>query len=182
MNPRKIRVAVLVVLTLMLVGCDQASKHYATEHLRHTEQAPLRYLGDTFRIQYALNPGAFLGLGGRLTHEARFWLFTVMNAAVMIGLGTWLLTRPALDRATFLALALILAGGVGNLIDRARLGGFVIDFFIIDLTRTGIPFLRTGIFNVADMAITAGFLLLLPKVFRKEPEAAAPGASVEAGG
>lgn len=180
MTSRKARIAILVVLTLALVGCDQATKHYATQHLRHTQDDPLSFLGDTFRIQYALNPGAFLSLGSRLPPHVRFWLLTVMNGVILAGVGVWLMARTRHDRLTFLALAMILAGGIGNLIDRARLGGFVIDFFVIDLTQTGVPFLRTGIFNVADMAITAGFLLLLPHLFRKEPAETLAAPSPEA--
>ena len=53
------------------------------------------------------------------------------------------------------------------------LRGIVIDFMVIDLAdHTGIPWLKTGIFNVADVAITTGFLLLLPMLFRKEPSPA----------
>ena len=83
-----------------------------------------------------------------------------MNAAVLAGVGWFLLFRRDIDRVAFAALGLILAGGVGNLIDRVRLDGIVIDFLNL-----GIGGVRTGIFNVADIAITAGFLLLLPTLF-----------------
>ncbi|MFG0334216.1 MAG: signal peptidase II, partial [Maioricimonas sp. JB049] len=105
-----------------------------------------------------------LSLAAGLPREARFWLLTVMNAAVLAGVGWFLLFRRDLDRMAFAALGLIFAGGVGNLIDRVRLDGIVIDFLNL-----GIGGLRTGIFNVADVAITAGFLLLIPKMFASEP-------------
>ena len=54
------RFAILAVLLVSLVGCDQASKHYAVTHWKN--QPPQSYLGDVFRIQYAENPGAFLSL------------------------------------------------------------------------------------------------------------------------
>ncbi|REJ80781.1 MAG: hypothetical protein DWQ29_14000, partial [Planctomycetota bacterium] len=63
-------------------------------------------------------------------------------------------------------------------IDRAFLGGIVVDFMVINLSSwTGIGWLKTGIFNVADIAITAGFLLLLPQLFHKSPPETAPKAA-----
>ncbi len=166
---RKARMITLAVLLVSLVGCDQASKQYATTHLQHTELNPLTYLGSTFEIRYARNDGAFLSLFSSLPEGIRFWLLTVMNAVILTGVALFLVSRRQLDRLSFIALALLLAGGIGNLIDRIWLDGVVIDFMVVDLAdHTGIPWLRTGIFNVADMAITAGFLLLLPQLFRKE--------------
>jgi signal peptidase II len=54
------------------------------------------------------------------------------------------------------AIAFIIGGGVGNLIDRFRLGGRVTDFIYLELSRP----LHTGVFNIADMAITGGVLWL----------------------
>lgn len=172
---RKARLLTLGVLLLTLVGCDQASKQYATTHLRHTALDPISLLGDTFEIRYAENRGAFLSLFANLPAPVRFSLLTLMNSVILGGVGFFLLRRKGIDRWSFFALALLLAGGVGNLIDRATLGGIVIDFMVIDLTaETGIPWLRTGVFNVADIAITTGFLMLLPQLFRKEPAETVP--------
>jgi signal peptidase II len=165
------RCIALAGLLFLLVGCDQASKKFATEHLQHTAQNPMEFLGDTFKITYAENPGAFLSLFANLSKPVRTALLTVMNG-LMLGVFTFLLLfRSGWDKLSFTAVALLLAGGIGNLIDRIWQGGVVIDFMVIDLGElTGIGWLRTGIFNVADIAITAGFLLLLPQLLRKEPE------------
>jgi len=161
------RFVILALLLVSLVGCDQASKHYAVTHWKN--QPPQSYLGDVFRIHYAENPGAFLSLAAGLPRAARFWLLTVMNAAVLAGVGWFLLFRRDVDRMTFAALGLILAGGIGNLIDRVRLDGIVIDFLNV-----GIGGVRTGIFNVADIAITAGFLMLVPIMFASQPSETPP--------
>ncbi len=161
----------LAIVLVTCVGCDQATKQYAVDHLKGTP--PQSYWGDTFRIQYAENPGAFLSLAADLSPTVRFWLLTVSNGIVLAIVGAVLLFRRDIDRLSLIALALILAGGVGNLIDRVTTQeGVVIDFLNL-----GIGGLRTGVFNVADMAITAGFCLLLPHVFRKEqkPTVAAEG-------
>ena len=146
------------------LGCDQWTKRLASEHLR--EVPPTPYLGDTLRIQYAENSGAFLGVGGTLPAQQRFWIFSVVNAIVLIAIPAVLAAKTNLGRSQMLAISLLMAGGIGNLIDRLFHGGLVIDFL-----NMGIGPLRTGIFNVADMAIMAGFALLLFERGSK-PEAA----------
>lgn len=175
MTPRT-RCLILALMLILLVGCDQASKQYAVENWKHTADAPMTFLGDTFAIRYAENPGAFLSLFANLPREVRTLLLTGMNGVILTGVAFVLLFRSGWDKWSFTALALLLAGGVGNLIDRVWLGGIVVDFMVVDLGGlTGIGWLRTGVFNVADMAITAGFLMLLPFLFRKEaPEETTP--------
>ncbi|MBL8852142.1 MAG: signal peptidase II, partial [Planctomycetaceae bacterium] len=136
------------------------------------------FCGDTFMIQYAVNRGAFLSLFANLPDLVRTGLLVVMNGIVLAGVAFILLFRSGWNKWSFVALALLLAGGVGNLIDRIWLGG-VIDFMVIDLSQmTGIGWLKTGVFNVADIAITAGFLMLLPQLLKKDPSG--PPATAEA--
>ena len=135
------------------VGADQAAKRLAVERLRGTP--PISMLADTVRLQYAENTGAFLGLGKALSARQRFWAFTVATAALLAGLGIFLVLHWDTNRLSFVALALVLAGGVGNLLDRLLHDGRVIDFLNL-----GIGPLRTGIFNVADVGITVGVVLL----------------------
>lgn len=167
---RRVRMMIIAGLLATLVGCDQVSKRYATENFQHTSEQPMTFCGDVFQIHYALNSGAFLSLFANLDPSIRFWLLTVMNGLILGSLAVFLVVRNDVDRLSFWALALVLAGGIGNLIDRAFLGGVVIDFMVIDFSWTGINWLRTGVFNVADMAITAGFLMLLPQLFRSEKQ------------
>src|ERR1700722_9896350 len=140
---RKILPLVFPALVLCsCIGCDQWTKSLATVHLR---QAPaMSFLGDTLRIQYAENPGAFLGAGSGLPPSTRFAILVVVNG-LFLGLIAALvfLKRPA-GRWQHLAIVLLLAGGIGNLIDRVCHDGLVIDFLNV-----GIGALRTGIFNVA---------------------------------
>jgi signal peptidase II len=151
---RILPVVIPAVVLFSCIGCDQWTKSLATEHLR---QGPaMSFLGDTLRIQYAENPGAFLGAGSQLSPSTRFAILVVVNA-LFLGLiaGLVILKRPA-GRGQHLAVVLLLAGGIGNLIDRLFHNGLVIDFLNV-----GIGPLRTGIFNVADMAIMTGFGILI---------------------
>jgi signal peptidase II len=145
------------------VGCDQATKVAAIGTLKgHPTRT---YLGDLFRLTYAENPGAFLGLGGRLPPEVRAPLFT-FGIAILIGaLIAYVLFGKHLNRASILCLSLMAGGGVGNLIDRIVRNGVVVDFM-----NMGIGSVRTGIFNVADVQLMAGAIALLVFiVFTQQP-------------
>lgn len=148
----------------ILVACiavDQATKVIATRTLPFE---PWSFLGDTFRLQLAYNTGAFLGMAGQLSANVRFWLLTVLNGGFLLVLASILIRHWRMGTGRFVACAAILAGGIGNLIDRATNNGQVTDFMNI-----GLGSLRSGIFNVADMAISGGALLLAWHWWREDP-------------
>lgn len=153
------RLTLLVLILTSCVGCDQLTKQIASDHLQPI--GVLSFLGDTLRLQYIENPGAFLGIGDILSPELRFWVFTVLNGAILVALAFWIVTNHAMIRIEFIAFTLILAGGIGNQIDRMFNEGHVIDFINI-----GIGSVRTGIFNVADMAVTFGVVLMIRFMFQ----------------
>lgn len=153
------RVLCLTVILGGCIGCDRATKQLASARLSGT--GAHSFLGDCVRIQYAENPGAFLGLGGKLSARTRFWLLVVLNVLFLSVLAGALILRWDMPAARFAALSLLLAGGIGNLIDRIARDGLVIDFLNL-----GVGPLRTGIFNVADVAITVGAVALFFE-FRK---------------
>jgi signal peptidase II len=158
--PRALFVA-LVIITC--IGCDQATKLVAKEHLRPS--AVISFAGDIFRLQYAENAGAFLGLGSSLPEHWRQLIFTVIVGLFLLGLLLYVLLSRELSFNHVACLSLVCAGGISNLIDRIAYDGRVVDFLNI-----GIGPVRTGIFNVADMAITAGAILLAIDSFKKTPE------------
>jgi signal peptidase II len=142
----------LAALALATVGCDRVTKHLATRLL---EGEPARsYLGDTVRIVYAENVGGFLGLGSGLPEGLRTAVFTIVTGLVLLAL-TVVTLRGRFRGLRLAALVLFLAGGASNWIDRAVRGS------VVDFLNVGLGPLRTGIFNVADMAIMLGALLLL---------------------
>lgn len=151
---RSARLLLLSAIVSAFVGCDQLTKQLAIDRLSDAPAVSL--LQDTVRLQYAENPGAFLGLGTRLPHSMRAFLLTGINLLLLVGVFAYLLTKWNIATAQFVALALVLAGGLGNLADRLLREGFVVDFLNV-----GVGPLRTGIFNVADVAISTGVCLLL---------------------
>jgi signal peptidase II len=136
---------------------DQWTKVLAVQHL--AGKPAIVYLGGLFQFVYAENPGAFLGMGGDLPRWIRFvvfGLFVVLGLIVML----WSLIKNKLNLTDQIAYSFILAGGIGNVIDRlTHDNGHVIDFMFMDFLL--LPFLRTGVFNVADVAIVVGFCFAL---------------------
>ncbi len=157
----------LVLLGLGMVGCDQASKEVAQSRLQG--EPNVRLLGGVVTMAYAENPGAFLGLGDQLPDGARTLLLVGVNLVILGALGWWAFRRRQ-DVLIRLAATLVIAGGLGNLIDRVvREGGRVVDFLIV-----GVGPVRTGVFNVADVAVMAGVGLLFLRLAR--PGRRAPAA------
>jgi signal peptidase II len=150
----KKRIALIGFLILSTVGCDQVTKIVAQSSLQYA--GALSYLGDTFRLEYAENKGAFLSFGAKLPEAARTAIFMVL-VSIFLGVVGYQLITKNLDRATTIAYSLILGGGIGNLIDRFLRGS------VIDFLNVGVGSLRTGIFNVADMAVVAGLIILFLK-------------------
>jgi signal peptidase II len=151
---KRMRLILALGLLTCCVGCDQATKHIATKTL--CGKPPHSYFLNVCRLEYALNPGGFLSLGSNIPSQLRFWAFAVLNVVLLVGSVYVLATRCDMHIVKFIAVVLFLAGGLGNLIDRALHNGFVTDFINL-----GIGPVRTGIFNIADVAITTGVLALL---------------------
>jgi signal peptidase II len=147
----------LVVLILATVGCDRVTKHFATAAL---SEAPAQsFLMDTVRLEYTENAGAFLGIGATWPTMVRTGLFVVGNAILLI----FVVLAAARDRwsgPSLVGVALLVAGGVSNLVDRIVRGS------VIDFMNVGIGPLRTGIFNVADMAVLLGSIMVACAAWR----------------
>ena len=104
---------------------------------------------------YAENTGAFLSLGAELPEQARFLLFVVLVGPILILGLAFAFKSDQLTPAQKMGMILAVGGGLGNLIDRINHGA------VVDFVSLGIGPLRTGIFNLADVAITAGLVLFL---------------------
>lgn len=169
MTERRKRQLILILIPLLCIVLDQASKVFARRRLIG---APAReFMSGLLRIEYAENPGAFLSLGANLPDELRFVVFTVFAIALLIGLAAFAL-RMADDTPMLVvfAIALVIGGGVSNLIDRLANDGRVVDFMQL---KAG-P-LRTGVFNVADIAIMVGLgLMILSLLIQRRPSPDTP--------
>jgi len=150
---RSSRILLIIFVVVSLVGCDQATKKIAQNTLASSD--PISFLDGFIRFEYAENVGAFLSLGATLPQHTRFLLFVILSAVAVVGMMIYALRAKRITRTQLFALALLSAGGIGNLIDRTFRGA------VVDFVSIGTTSLRTGIFNVADLAVTAGVLILL---------------------
>jgi signal peptidase II len=160
------RLLLLFAVLVPCVACDQATKAIAVTHLKGSAPLALDLAPLSARLVYAENPGAFLGLGHALPDAVRVALLVGL-VALMLGAVAFVLVRRTLRTPVAVGLALLLAGGVGNLVDRLlRPGGRVVDFAQLGV-HWGALDARTGVFNVADLAIVAGALVLAAVTLRR---------------
>lgn len=140
-----------LALSLGIVIADQATKAWAQAALSAYEAVAVTPF---FNLVLVHNTGAafsFLaGAGGW-----QRWFFVGLTLVIAAGVAVWLVRSADQSRATPLALALVLGGALGNLIDRLRFG-YVIDFFDVHAAGWHWP-----AFNVADAAISCGAVLLV---------------------
>lgn len=149
------RLARLILVSTLLVGCvgcDQVSKHVVRDQLTLAESHS--FLNDTVRLTYTENAGAFLSLGDSLPKSARTFIFQGAVGLIVLGLLWGAAFARDLGRWQIIALALLAAGGLGNLIDRVLYDGRVTDFLNL-----GVGGLRTGIFNFADVVELVGVIV-----------------------
>lgn len=126
---------------------------------------PVPVWGDFFRLTYIFNRGAAFGL--HLGGYSRFIFMGLAIIAVVVLFGMYRGT-PWSDRTRLLAIASVTGGAIGNLIDRVRWDKGVVDFLDFGLSATG---WRWPVFNVADIAVTCGAVLLAISLWREESEA-----------
>lgn len=159
MNPSA-RLRILLLIIACTVSLDRATKRLARSTLM--DESRISLAADTVRLEYVENEGAFLGLGGRLHRSLRFWLFTIVNGAVLLWIALWTWRNRRRRLRETLGLCLVWSGGISNLADRILNEGRVVDFLNL-----GIGPVRTGIFNLADLAIMAGLALLIGSWLKK---------------
>ena len=154
-----LRRGVLICLLLVATtGCDRVTKHYAAAAL--AGKSTQSFLGDTVRLDYHENPGGFLSAGETWRPEVRAGVFQVANAVFLFA-TLFAATRMRWSRLSALGLLLFVGGGFSNLIDRVAMGT------VIDFMNVGIGPVRTGIFNVADVAIMVGVGLIIVDRYRR---------------
>ncbi|ATB44818.1 signal peptidase II [Corallococcus macrosporus] len=119
---------------------------------------PYRFIEDYWHFRYVENPGAAWGIFGDLPEGARRAFFLVVSLVAMGFIVAMYRRTPVEQRLSRVSLALVAGGALGNFVDRL-LRGYVIDF--IDWHWRNQPGMRWPTFNVADVAISVGVVLML---------------------
>ncbi len=162
--------AIGLAIAAVIFAVDQWVKRYVVDVLGLTERGDHYDLLPFFDFTRENNYGVSLGLFQATSIEMR-WILVGVTALIAMVVLAWLLRERLLGDV--MALALVLGGALGNIVDRYQLG-YVIDYADLHFGDFR-PFL---IFNVADAAITIGVVLLLARTLfmrEKPPQAHAAG-------
>jgi signal peptidase II len=147
------RAWLVVIVAPIVLAADLITKQLALSALEG--EPPLRVLGGLFYLQIVRNPGAAFGMATGMT-----WVLTLVALAVVIGI-VWVMPKLR-STGWAIGLSLVLAGAIGNLVDRfsrapGALHGHVVDFLS--------PFAPNGdafpVFNIADSSIVCGGALIV---------------------
>ena len=150
-------------VVIAVASLDLATKAIAVRALV-PQRVPHEVLGTVVRFTLVYNPGAAFGLGfGSLSR----WIFTALTVVALGILARLYLATVPGDRARTLAIALVSAGALGNLADRLRS-----DLGVIDFLDVGLRTVRWPTFNVADVAVSTGAVLLAWVLWREDLAAA----------
>lgn len=152
----------LIVLGLVLlnIGCDQISKEAVRSNVVPNDY--IQVLSDHLILTHVENKGAMLGLGQDLPPLLKIIFLQLIPILVLCVLLYRVLRKKDLDKWMVMAFAFVIGGGIGNLIDRIAYGS-VTDFFVIEL-----GLFKTGIFNMADVSVTTGVLIILLLALRNK--------------
>lgn len=132
-----------VLVVLLCVAADQAMKYYVVTHLALYESAPL--VPGLVELLYIRNTG-----GGFSILTGHTWVLAAVTSVLMAGIAVLLVKRAFPHPLAMWTLTVILGGGLGNLVDRVRLG-YVVDMF-------NFQFMDYPVFNVADILVVCGVI------------------------
>lgn len=146
-----------IISFLILVVIDQVTKYIVDYNMNLYDSIPL--IKNVFEIYYIHNPGAAWGIFAN--KQILFYICTVV--VLILGIGFYIrCAKTGHFRDIQSLIVLVLAGAVGNFIDRIRFQ-YVIDFFYFKL-------INFPVFNVADCYVTIGFICLIFLIFFKYKE------------
>jgi len=147
-----------VLLMATLVALDQLTKWLVVSRLERHDYVPV--IDGVLSISHVRNYGAAFGILSDADLPYQALLFSALSLAALCAIGVYAWKLPVGARLPQTALALILGGAIGNLIDRARLG-YVVDFVHVYWKQYVWPD-----FNLADSAISVGVCLLILDILR----------------
>lgn len=153
------RILILLLISFN-IGCDQLTKTVVREHVDYDEQIPV--IKNHFTILKVENSGAFLSSGESLPIPVKFVFLSLLPLFILGYALYFLMVKRDLNRFLMIGISCIIGGGLGNLYDRMVFGS-VTDFLHLDFV-----IFQTGVFNLADLSISLGTLLILISLYYKK--------------
>ena len=155
---RNISISIIIALSIFL---DQISKILIRNNVE--QYSDIKLIGEYFILTNVENSGAFLGMGSGFSPIMKSVFLIILPIIVLISIIIYVYRDKEIDKVSLIGFSIIIGGGIGNIFDRIIYGS-VTDFLFIDLG--GI--FRTGIFNIADLAVTTGMILILLMSFKNK--------------
>ena len=155
---RNISITILIAVSILL---DQLSKFLIRQNV--DQYSEIKLIGDYFILTNVENSGAFLGMGSDFSPFIKTIFLLILPVIVLICIMVYVYRDKEIDKISLIGFCFIIGGGIANIYDRI-LYGSVTDFLFIDLG--GI--FKTGIFNIADLSVTTGMILILLMSFRSK--------------
>ena len=159
---KKSRYLLITILVFLSIVLDQISKIWVRNNFENYSEKSI--IGDVFTLIKVENTGAFLGMGSELSEIPRILLLIIFPVIVLISITLYTYIDKSLDKLSIIGFSLIIGGGIANIFDRIVFGS-VTDFLYINLG--GI--FKTGIFNIADLSVTTGMIIILISSFKRKP-------------
>ena len=155
---RNISITILIAVSILL---DQFSKFLIRQNV--DQYSEIKLIGDYFILTNVENSGAFLGMGSDFSPFVKTIFLIILPVIVLICIMIYVYRDKQIDKISLIGFCFIIGGGIANIYDRI-LYGSVTDFLFIDLG--GI--FKTGIFNIADLSVTTGMILILLMSFKSK--------------
>ena len=150
---KKARILLIVIIIAAVTGADQISKVIIRNTVEYDQRTSV--VKNIVTLTRVENTGAFLSLGNKLPRPIYKALMIVMPLVVLFYILRYLFKTENISRLNITGISLITGGGIGNIIDRIAFGS-VTDFLYFDFY-----VFHTGIVNLADIAVTTGFFILI---------------------
>ena len=157
-NKRSLSIISLVILNIIL---DQLSKFWIRGNVAPYND--INIIADYFIITNVENSGAFLGLGSDFSPVIKSILLLALPVGVLVTVLVYVFKDKSIDKLSLIGYSSIIGGGIGNIYDRFSYGS-VTDFLFIDLGGV----FKTGIFNIADLSVTTGMILIIWASFKNK--------------
>ena len=155
---RNISITIIIAVSILL---DQFSKFLIRQNV--DQYSEIKLIGDYFILTNVENSGAFLGMGSDFSPFIKTIFLLILPVIVLICIMIYVYRDKQIDKISLIGFCFIIGGGIANIYDRI-LYGSVTDFLFIDLG--GI--FKTGIFNIADLSVTTGMILILLMSFKSK--------------
>ena len=155
---RNISITILIAVIFLF---DQLSKFLIRQNV--DQYSEIKLIGEYFILTNVENSGAFLGMGSDFSPFIKTIFLLILPIIILICIMIYVYRDKEIDKISLIGFCFIIGGGIANIYDRI-LYGSVTDFLFIDLG--GI--FKTGIFNIADLSVTTGMILILLMSFKSK--------------